>query len=589
MQEKKPSATHRDDARQERDDFWDVERLLPQRQTPKRPTYQPPKRSTDAVEMDIPSPTVKTPSPTHTSQPLHIPHAEPRADHGGGAYPVAKDEDSQAPSLEYQSLGYLLHTVKVYTWRTSYHYFDQFISDAQKYANIRGTATRKEPFFSYFPQYAQLSRRQMAWYLWWRDNAKQGNYLETDYAYVLLYIFELINLPAEGETAEEIRDTMASIWMVYRKAYPQLDHYMCEWLCDYCLIHQLTAPVAILLPALGDVLDTARLKEFYLSELIAVGSGDVNLSSARLLLSYCCQYDYRKSKFASGEHKELFDKIIPGAVAAIFPMIINGNTLTMDDSYISRDAYVGALCAYSNKRRIEIAYTSFSRSHDLRFLIGDVVRHTENRLRGSLGVRSRLTTHFLGNDLKKALDAWLDPRLPHAPTAGELAAKHTPRPAYEALYDLPRTQVSIQQADAIEQSSWETTRILTEAFETPLTEETPPVPPPVTPPMAVEVPMRETTTPPPLAEETPPPVADAHPLLVALGDKVAFLKSALAEDRAGQSAYCQATKQLPDAVADEINEITTSTEIYDMVLEEMGGMYVVIDDYKEIINEILKN
>lgn len=584
MQDKKPMSPQN----QERDDFWDADKLIPPTTQQKRTVSQPSKRSTTTVEMELPPVKTSTQTPNvHTSQPLPITGREPRVDHGGGAYPTTHENSSEEPTLSYEAEGCLLHTVKVYTWRTGYHYFDQFITDAQNYASLKGQPTPKQPFFSYFPQYAQMSRKQKAWYLWWRDNTKQGVYMETDYAYILLFLFELINLPANESQAMEARDTMAKIWMVYRKAYPQLDHYMCEWLCDYCLIHALAAPVEILLPALSDVISTARLKEFYLSAMITVGDEGVNLASARILLSFCCQYDYRKSKFATGEHKELFDTLIPGAIAATFPLVIGskgGGGVVMDDSYISRDAYVGALCAYGNKRRIEIAYTSFSRSHDLRFLIGDMVRHVENRLRGCLGVRSKLTTHFLDTPLKKALDAWLEPRLPKTLTPTQAAAKNTPRPAYEALYDLPHTQVSIAEADAIEQSSWDTTRILIEAFEEP-SEPSEPLAEPMpeslvtpTPESAPSIPCQTLDT----ATET-----QAASLLSQLGDRVVFLKAALSHDVAGQRAYCQSTKQMPDALADEINDIALTCEFYDIILEDVGGMYAVVEDYQERLDRML--
>ena len=257
-------------------------------------------------------------------------------------------------------------------------------------------------------------------------------------------------------------------------------------------------------------------------------------------------------------------------------MIIGDNNgkmaFSMDASYISRDAYVGALCAYSNKRRIEVSYTSFSRSHDLRFLVGDMVRHAENRLRGSIGVRSRLTTHFLDHDMKDALDAWLDVHLPKC-SIPQVASKNQPRPAYEALYDSPRTEISLALADEIEKSSWETTRILTEAFEDDTSVENP---------VPADTPKEET---PPMVPQTP--ITSQGELMDALGDKVNFLRAVMAEDRAAQNAYCQATRELPDAVVDEINDITTNVEIFDMVIEDVGGMYAVIEDYRLMLTKLL--
>ena len=413
------------------------------------------------------------------------PHPADGADAGGSLLGrthyvpphTAGEEKNGTPELSYDADGVLLHRVEVYVWRSDYRYFDQFVQDAAAYAARPAPAEQpaREPFFSFFPQYVQMGRRQETWYLWWREQVRHGVFPDTDYAYILLYVFELINQPLppvaedRGEAGTVCR-TLASVWMAYRHRYPQLDHYMCEWLCDFCLIHRLGVPADILSPALDDIVQISRMKEFYLSAAVGgKGTDAPDLAGARILLRHCCQYDYRKSKFAGGENAALFDRIIPGAVAAVLPLLLRRDgkppLITMQDSTVTRDAYTGALCAYRNKRRLVVSYTSFSRSHELRFLIGDMVKHTENRLRRYIGVRSRLSVMTLPVCVREALDAYLDPLLP-APVAAPKPKAEPPRPAYEALYDLPVKPVSQEDAARIEQASWETTRILTEAFGT---------------------------------------------------------------------------------------------------------------------------
>ncbi len=604
---KKDNAQSRDQAL---DDFWDIGRLLPNQN--RQPKYTPaaPRKTPEAVEIDVPrigktpppkpqaEPTIRTVTVEPVSAvPLSFAHGEKTviSDRDGTHDTAVSTTKAKAhedtPALSYTPDSRLLHVVEIYEWHSNYHYFDQFVRDAADYAGLVGKEAAKTPFFSYFPQYAQLNRRQRAWYLFWREQVRAGIYPETDYAYILLYLFELINLPAEGETAELHRDLMAKVWVAYRKTYPQLDHYACEWLCDYCLIHQLTTPVIHLLPALGQILSMALLKEFYLSSMISVGNEQVNIASAKILLAHCCQYDYKKSKFYSGEHQALFDSIIPRAVAAVFPELIgtggqarrsDADRMLMPDAQVSRDAYVGALCAYSNKRRIKVSYISFSRSHDLRFLVGDMVRHIENRIRASILIRSRLTVHFLTPTLRKSMDEWLDRHLPAPEVAVRRAEMNRPRPEYEALYDLPHTKVSIESADEIEQSSWETTKILVEAFS----EEDQPLLPQET--------LRETPTTPVFAEPEPAPMPEAttlseHLLLTALGDRAEFVRAVLRGDRAGQKAYCTAHKKLPDAVVDEINDLSVEHEIYDMIIEEDGrGGYRVIEDYRDMVAKMLE-
>ena len=598
--DKKRAALKNDSPRKrEMDDFWDVEKLLPDRPTRTAP---PPRRETPAaVEVEIPDTPPASPSPSTShpapvaAVPLTVTADTPltREDDAIRYVPPHKrDTGSNEPLADYAPLGVLLHRVKVYGWQTGYHYFDSFVEDACRYDAAKPPKTaEKTGFFSYFPQYTQLSRRAEAWYLLWREYVRQGQYPDTDYAYILLYLFELINLPvASPDQGRARRDAMAKVWMAYRKPFPQLDHYMCEWLCDYCLIHELTAPVDLLAPALDAIISEARLKEFYLSAAVRLpeGEGDAAmetaLATANILMRHCCQYDYRKSKFSQGEHKQLFDSIIPAAVAHALPLLLGEGgsggkpAVTMLESTVTRDAFVGALCSYRNKRKIEVAYTSFSRSHELRFLMGDMVKHVENRLRSWIGVRSKLSVMSLPIPLRDALDAYLAPLEPPK-SAVPVKKKEEPRPAYEALYDLPRKEVSLSDAAAIEAESWETTKILVEAFEDDTLQpqaapERIPTEEPPTAPSMPEAPMHVDHT------EEASPLAPYAP----------FIKAALDGDPAALRATAKALGKMPDALADEINAITTDGEIGDIILEDDGmGGYAVIEDYREQVEDLLRN
>ncbi len=559
------------------DDFWDIDRLIP---APKpRPVSANRSRPTpSAVEIEVPA----RPITEERVAPAQLTVSASLAATTHYVPPHSAEEDQNtAPLLDYRPDGVLLHRVQVYPWTSGFHYFDQFAKDALEYDAMKPPKEipRRVSFFSYFPQYVQMNRQKAEWYLYWREEIRHGRFPDTDYAYILLYIFELINLPAEDERARRHRDLMASVWIAYRRAYPQLDHYMCEWLCDYCLIHRLGAPLDLLAPALDAIIEGSRLKEFYLVAVIRTpsdGRTDRSLSTARILLRHCCQYDYRKSKFAGGEHKTLFDRTIPAAVSACLPILFGENgqkpAITMLDSTVNRDAFTGALCSYQNKRKITVEYTSFSRSHELRFLIGDMVKHVENRLRSWIGVRSRLSVMALPNPLRDALDAYLAPIAP-SKVPPVTPKKAQPRPDYESLYDLPEKPLSLSDAETIEQRSWETTKILTEAFGG---EEESHVP-------ATAIPQTPLTTERPKEHETPIPTAPESKSRIPPSLRP-FLLAALTGDRAAQRAAADALRKMPDAVADEINAITAEGEIGDIVLTDDGtGFYEVIEDYRDMI------
>ena len=611
--------------RDELDDFWDIDRLLPTAgqyagKPPRRPASRP---TPTAVDIELPS-SRATPCPAAaevetvaasplTAAPMSTPRktTAPNPDSSEAVTHyipphTAEEGQEDSPLLDYRPEGVLIHRVRVYGWHSNFHYFDQFEKDAERMAAEEPPPDmpRRESFFSYFPQYVQMHRRQTAWYLWWREQVRAGQYPETDYAYVLLYLFELINLPAEGGEAPRHRDLMAGVWMAYRCTYPQLDHYMCEWLCDYCLIHHLDAPLDILAPALDAIIEGSRLREFYLVSVVGTPTTAIsedttlrareaerNLESARILMRHCCQYDYRKSKFAQGEHRALFDKTIPTAIAAVLPLLLGTDgqppIITMTDITVTRDAYVGALCAYQNKRRIEVSYTSFSRSHDLRFVIGDMVKHVENRLRSWIGVRSRLSTMALPVPLRDALDACLNPVAPPK-NAIPVKKKEASRPEYEALYDLPPKEISLADAAAIESASWATTRILTEAFGGGEPEETAPSPSLSAP--APEPALEPAAAPIAVTDAEPLPAGEISPTPASpFGDLTPFVTAVLAGDRQAQRAAAAALHKMPDAIADEINTITADGEIGDMVLEEDGmGGYSVIEDYRDAVAELCR-
>jgi hypothetical protein len=236
-----------------------------------------------------------------------------------------------------------------------------------------------------------------------------------------------------------------------------------------------------------------------------------------------------------------------------------------------------------------------------------MVKHTENRLRGRIGVRSRLSVMSLPVPLRNALYEYLTPLLPEG-SAHRYHQQDGPPPAYEKLYDTPRKQVSLADADAIEQASWATTRILTEAFaeekrEAPVAPDESDIP---TPPVADTPVITPAPTPDPIPAPTLAPIsepmpthepvvaaphesASASPLAVALGeDRATFLRYAMEGNTRGQREMAARLRKMADALADEINAITAETEIYDVVLEDDGrGGYTVAEDYRDMLIELL--
>lgn len=535
---------------QQKDDFWDIDALIPQRRAAHYAS------NTETAEIVIEP--QKTSSDAQGGETLPERHFIP-------PHTAEERKTERTADDEYFPKDSLIRTVRIFRPTASYAYYDTFIRDAERLLHVKGKECGHVPFFSYVPQYTQMSRAQLSWYLWWRESFKNGVSLATDYSYLLLYAYELINL-SEKSDPQYTQSELCRLWVEYRDVFHQLDSYLPEWICDHAMIHHLTPPEALRGKLLYNAMSRCSLKEFYIT-----ASGEDGL--LRGLLVFCSNYDFHKSKFCTKENECLFEKTILGASKkALESMTPDGSLLHlkgMDISRMVRDAYNGALCAYRIKRQIAVEYSSFHCSHDLRYLITDIVKHTENQIRVALGIRSRLSIYALPVKLRECIDSYLSTQLPKRSSA----ASAKPQEAYEKLYDLPRKEFSRELAKQIEERSWQTTERLVEAFEeeekAPVNERT-------------EELLREEIA---RAQEDAV-VRQENDLEGALRRYYPFLSAALRRDIRGQHK-CAGKLSLPmEVVADKVNEIAAE-HLGDILLEEDGNGFSVLEDYTDTVKELL--
>ena len=602
-----PEHPKKDPQEEELDRFWDIDALLP----PRRPT--PKSNRTDIAEIvlepkstGIPDggapcgfplpphvssgqegqipPDKSLPSATHAEQGMTVVHtasavgAEPVIHRYIHSHTAEEAANAPKPDEEYVPQSALLHKVRIFRWKSSFPYYEDFADTARKLLPVQGKSCRRVPFFSYVPQYAQMDRAQLEWYLWLRECVRKGETPETDYSYVLLLVYEIINLsgwmdPLEAQTL------LCRLWSGYREHFAQLDSYLPEWICDYSLIHRLPPPVALSGVLLTQAMLHCSLKEFY------VGGGPDD-GYIRALLAFCSNYDYRKSKFCTPENRKLFDDTVLAVLRQVTDLLSESGKLFsasgMEDSRLTRDAYSGALCSYRMKRKIEISYCSFSRSHELRFLITDVVKYTENQLRACLGVRSRLTIYALPVPIRSRIDEYTAHLIPVRRTEKK---RREPEADFERLYDYPAKPLSLSNAAEIERASWDTTQKLVEAFGG---KAEPPEPTPDT-----GLPQSASLTAPAESKpmQTPEPDSctgepEQAGLACALAPYRDFLRAVLAEDAGRQRTEAGRLGMLPDAVADAVNELAAELT-GDILLEDSGGGYGVLADYRELLNTLV--
>lgn len=541
------------------DHFWDLDFMLP----PKKTTAVF-SRDTEAVLIDVADGQDKT--EPYTSIPrLGTPKPE-----------SAKDKAAE-PIFSYKPDNPLINKVSVWHWPSKYSFYERFRADAIKYYSLTGSECGFVPFFSYMPQYMQLNREQREYYLWWRENARRNNWIKTDYSYIYLYIYEIINLPDFIAPAKGL-EMLCDVWLACRAQFPKLDRYLTEWVCDYCLVNMMDPPYNRLTPVMGAVLDCASFKEFYLK----TGEG-TQKPYLIALLNFASNYNWRQSKFYNDETAELYEKHIEGAFLYTMEKLADSDRRfkagekNIVPAKLTRDAFSGSLCAYNIKRRVDIEYSSCTRSPELRMLVTDLIKCAENHVRALLGIKNRFSVSSLSEKMKSAMAEYFEPFRP------KKKPKEPPVPEYMALYESKSDGLSPENALNIERSSWSVTNRLVDAFDA----ESEPEEAPEEIKESVESKETEEMQAVPGKSEAAPPAADSNNDGSAIAAQVKEGLSVIC-DKGGTdfAKWANSVNMLPDAAAEMINEALYDI-IGDIVLEDNGGVYALIEDYRSDIEEII--
>ena len=162
----------------ELDRFWDIDALMPQRRS------IPVSSKTDTVEITVEptagredvqtSPSIPIPPCGEVEEGNTVVHSVSSVitDRPVHRYVSPPQKETVAPEYEYEPVSALLHNVRIFRWKSNYHYYEEFVETAEKLMAVKGGPARPVKFFSYVPQYAQMTRAQMAWYLWLRECLK---------------------------------------------------------------------------------------------------------------------------------------------------------------------------------------------------------------------------------------------------------------------------------------------------------------------------------------------------------------------------------------------------------------------------------
>lgn len=531
------------------DAFWDIEDLIPER--PKKATFEREFSDVTATEIVLDA--------QASSSDVKIPPRE-----------IGGKRISPKALREYDGSALISH-VKIFAWPTVFEFYKKFCKDAARYFSLTHEPCEYVYFFSYMPQYEQMTVSQMSYYLYWRDEVRKGNYIKTDINYLFLYIYEIINLTDQIHPSEGAK-ILSRLWKVYRGEFRYLDKYLGEWLCDYCLIHHVSPDWEALEAFSGEIAGKVSLPEFYLK------NGEISWQ----LIESISSYDYTKSKYYEA-HKKEYDLHIPMALSRAVNRVMmkHPDDFGITSVKTSRDSYAGAIVSHRSKFKLEITRyalrkTSANGEEDLKHVLANLIKLAENQLRSAFGIKSRLSPVISDARLKQEILAYFEEYLPVK--TGKSKKRETEEESYMQLYEPKQKGLAdISRALDIERQAWETADLLS-------VEEDPEEILPVD---------HEIVEEPPLLPVTVNAVAVSEVWNDAASDEeFGFVASALSDVQKNAlkaalnhsfSDYCRSIGIMEENMRGEINEISMEY-IGDMIID---SDFTVLADYEEEITAVL--
>ncbi len=517
----------------ERDDFWDLDKLVPKKRkiispfasVSKTVTYSAPgEEDRSAEERKLSLETLKG---------------------------IDKTEDT---SYVNEGAG-LVKRVTIKRFIDKYDFYGSFRKAALLYYDYKTEKCAFAPFYSYMPQYSQLNTEQKNYYFFWRDSLRHGIYLKSDYSYLYLCVYEILNLPDKIPPEQGI-DLLCSLWSEYREALPRIDSYFARWVQDYCLVYRLPCPTEKIRSFISEAISVSDFKEFYLSDIDKTGDDGTDA-----MLAYLSDYDWRKGKYSGGENADVYRKYMLGAMwRVLYRLDLKGTTGGSDIGCLRRDAFAHSLCTHAVKCKLEVEYLRLSGNERIRLDVTSAVRYTENKLRALFGIKSRLAVKALSDEHKHIIDLYFNSLFEK-----EMQRRRAENiPEYEKLYDAPRESLSFSGADEIERASWVTTKrlVVESECETDFDE------------------MIENTG----NTEESISIEDAKEPAEASGDAPTYGLSL--DDVRRLYEISVGNYSIDDTAAERINE-AFADGFGDIILEYDGEKYRIIEDYEEEIGEWL--
>lgn len=282
-----------------------------------------------------------------------------------------------------------------------------FIDQAKRLVKHREARADHVPFQAYWSTYNDMNRGQQRWYFYWRDQVRNGRYPDTSLSYIFVHVYELINNIGVKDPLDGYRQ-MHALWLHYREAYSNLDHYLVDWITDYIIVNRCPLdPLTMYTePAVQESL-SYRYADLALHYYLNRTLKELPL----VILDALTDYNICRSRFYRNGYSALLESTLQHVLAHLDTYLHQKSGKGIFEKYRPRSTSTirrkpfGSAVYEGRADQITIAEIYFYSNHKpLRQFLTPVVKYTENALRQRQDFSGRLKVPPLKAEVITVID-----------------------------------------------------------------------------------------------------------------------------------------------------------------------------------------
>lgn len=286
-----------------------------------------------------------------------------------------------------------------------------FVKEAIKLRDKKGSLANPVPFKCYWPTYSDMNGSQQQWYFYWRSQVRQDKFHATDLSYIFVHVYEILNLvetPDPIQAVERIR----ALWLAYRGKYPNLNRYLPDWGGDLLAVKVGGAQAFTWWESILGV-DGVDIPDPIVNIIVekAIRTNGVDALPYRIW-SLLSDYQPRNKFYQKHNTDHFVDLSYEKAIKVANAHYLKTTGKSVIDQFVServlhyeKPVFASALIGFAHPASIRLATgRDYAGSTHLATNITSIMKYAENILRKQLKFSAKLSGIELPADLAQQLD-----------------------------------------------------------------------------------------------------------------------------------------------------------------------------------------